>query len=206
MKIIDISPLISSEIAVWPGDQKFSQNINLSIDKGSNIDLSSILTTLHLGAHADSRSHYQKNGKTIDQMDLKPYLGKCQVIEVNILRSERIKPEHIKVKIEAPRVLFKTNSFPNPNIFNEDFNSLSDELIQHLAENKCLLVGIDTPSVDPFDDKLLEAHHSLIKNNIYNLEGLVLSNVNPGLYNLIALPLKIKGADASPVRAVLTEN
>lgn len=206
MSMIDISPLISEKIAVWPGDVSFKRHANLEIAKGSNIDLSHIQTTVHVGAHADSRSHYLKDGITIDEHALEPYYGPCQVVEVSIRKGERIRVKDFsRTKITAPRVLFKTNSFPNPNIFNQDFNGFSGEVIEYLQEKNCVLIGIDTPSIDPFDDKVLESHHAIAKSNIVNLEGLVLAHVAPGTYTLIALPLKISGGDASPVRAVLIE-
>lgn len=203
MKYYDISPTISESLAVWPGDVAFSRKIAASIDQGSNIDLSSIHTTVHLGAHADSRSHYKKGGAPITEVDLTAYIGPCEVIEVNLPPSSRIQPKHLKAPVRAPRVLFKTNSYPDPHHFNTDFVSFSAELITELKKQNCILVGIDTPSVDPFDDKVLETHQELARTEMLNLEGLDLKLVPAGLYFLIAPPLKIQGADASPVRALL---
>jgi arylformamidase len=203
MKIIDISPLISETIAVWPGDQPFRRTITQSISGGSNIDLSSFSTTVHLGAHTDAPSHFVGGAETIDNVNLDAYCGPCQVIEVNLPRGSRIRPVDLQDKIRSTRVLFKTNSYPEPNIFNEDFCALSPELIDYLHTQNCVLVGIDTPSIDLFSDKVLECHQALKRTGIRNVEGLVLTPVNPGLYTLIALPLRLAGADASPVRAVL---
>jgi len=100
-------------------------------------------------------------------------------------------------------VLFKTGSFPNPDDFNEDFNALSPELIAELARRGVVLAGIDTPSIDLFHDKVLATHEAIARHGVMNLEGLVLKDVEPGVYQLIALPLKLVGADAAPVRAVL---
>ena len=174
--------------------------------EGANLDLSAIRTTLHLGTHADAPSHYIRDGQGIATVDLEPYVGPCQVVGIELPRSERIYPRHLADAIRAPRVLFKTGSFPDPEIFNQDFNSLSSELIHHLYDKGCVLVGIDTPSVDPFDSKLLETHQALGRTGMRNLEGLVLDHVVPGTYTLIALPLKLEGADASPVRAVLIQD
>ncbi|MEQ1877615.1 MAG: cyclase family protein [Bdellovibrionia bacterium] len=202
-RILDISPKISPRTAVWPGDRAFSQTFLSKLADGSNIDLSSINTTVHIGAHADAPSHFVKGAPSIDGVSLEPYLGPCQVIEVQLKRSARIMPADVKDEIRAPRVLFKTGSFPDPEKFNEDFNSLSPELIEHLSSKKCVLVGLDTPSIDPFDSKKLESHQALGRLGLRNLEGLVLAHVKPGLYELAALPLYIEGSDASPVRAVL---
>ena len=109
------------------------------------------------------------------------------------------------IEIKATRILFKTNSFNDPNTWHNHFNALSVELVKYLAEKDVKLIGIDSPSVDLADDKELQAHHEIAKNDMAILEGIILTDVEDGLYDLIALPLKIKDADASPVRAVLLE-
>ena len=200
---IDISPVLNSNSAVFPGDTTFTHTVNMSIKAGDNLDLSDIKTTLHVGAHADAPSHYHQKGETIEHRSLSMYMGAAQVIEVNIPRGERIKISDFSVAIKAPRVLFKTHSFPNPDYWNEDFNSLSPELIEYLNSQGVVLVGIDTPSVDPSTDKELPSHQALFKTNMAVLEGIILKHVAEGLYDLIALPLKIANADASPVRAIL---
>lgn len=204
MKIWDISPQISQRTAVFPGDQPFSREVSLSFPK-NHLTLSAIHSTLHIGAHADSSSHYHAEGRGIEARALERYLGQCQVIEVKILPGARIFPADVKVEIEAPRVLFKTESFPDPNQWRDEFNSLSPELIEWLAEKGVWTVGIDTPSVDPFDSKGLESHQALFRADMAVLEGIVLGTVAPGFYTLIALPLALKDADASPVRAILLE-
>lgn len=205
MKIWDISPPITKELAVFPGDIAFRRDVSMSFPQ-DHLALSSITTTLHLGAHADSSSHYHKDGKGVDQRPLERYFGDCQVLEVKLARGERILPAHLGgTPISAKRVLFKTLSFPDPNFWNDDFNSLSPELVHHLADLGVVLVGLDTPSVDPSDSKGLESHQALYARDVAVLEGLILKHVSPGLYSLIALPLPLKDADASPVRAILLE-
>lgn len=204
MEIIDISPLINSKIAVFPGDTPFQEDFLMSTDAGENITLSKITTTVHLGAHTDAPNHYAPRSDSIEKRDLSYYLGSCQVIEVKLPRGERIQKKHVADKvILAERVLFKTKSFPNPYQWNSDFNSLSAELVHELAAKKVKLVGIDTPSIDLSEDKILESHTAVHKHNMAILEGIVLDHVAEGIYELIALPLKIEGADATPVRAVL---
>jgi arylformamidase len=205
MKFWDISPLISAKTAVFPGDVPFSRDISLDFKTGHHLLLSSIASTLHIGAHTDASNHYDANGSGIEARDLRMYLGLCQVIEVSLPKGARIFPKDIHVEISAPRVLFRTNSFPNPDSWNDDFNSLSPELVAFLAAKKVCLVGIDTPSVDPADSKELESHHAIFSNDLGILEGIILEKVPAGLYTLIALPLKLKDADASPVRAILLE-
>ncbi len=198
--------MISPKTAVFPGDVPFKSTASMSWEKGDHLQLSSMETTLHIGAHADASNHYHKDGKGIEARSLEPYFGPCQVIAVNLKAKERIYPKDIlENKILAPRVLFKTLSFPNPDQWTSDFNSLSPELIEYLAQKSVTLIGIDTPSVDPEDSKKLESHQAIYKNQLCILEGLDLSKVNEGVYFLSALPLKIKDADASPVRAILVE-
>ena len=109
----------------------------------------------------------------------------------------------LQSEINSPRVLLKTGSFPNPNQWNNDFNALSKSLVESLVEKGVKLIGIDTPSVDLADDKELECHNLIYENDLAILEGIILSHVEPGHYQLIALPLNLEGADASPVRAIL---
>ena len=204
MEIWDISPTISNRIAVFPGDEPFNQNTSLSFSKGNHLKLSSIQTTVHIGAHADAPSHYHRDGKDIHELPLAPYLGKAQVIEVKVGNNTHIEPQHFShVEIKAPRILFKTNSFENPEQWVDNFKAISIETIKYLKNKDVILIGIDTPSVDVCDSKKLEGHQEFFNFDIRVLEGIILSNVPEGLYELIALPLKLEGLDASPVRAIL---
>ena len=204
-ELIDISPLVSPRIAVWPGDVRFERQVALSIDKGDHLELSSIRTTVHVGAHTDAPNHYIGDGAGIDERSLERYFGRCQVIRVQIGRGERIRPEHVSDLIDAPRVLFATGTFPDPDHFNEDFASLSPDVVHWLHEQGVGLVGIDTPSVDLYQDAELLSHHAIASHDMAILEGVVLGHVVPGVYTLIALPLRLEGADASPVRAALLQ-
>lgn len=198
---IDISPVLRPGIAVFPGDTAFSRNINMSFKEGQHLDLSDIRTTLHVGAHTDAPSHYHGKGKSIDERDLSFYMGHCQVIQVKA--KARIRPQDLEVEIKSTRVLFRTDSFTNPDQWHNDFTALSSELIIFLKSKGVILVGIDTPSVDPATDKTLESHKAIFESDMAILEGIVLGHVSPGNYQLIALPLRIEGGDASPVRAIL---
>jgi len=205
-KVFDISPAITPQMAVFPGDTAFNRKKLMSFDQGHHLELSTINTTVHLGAHADAPIHYHPDGVGIGERNLNYYLGECQVIHCHKKRGERILLEDIaRHKISAQRVLFRTGSFPDPNNWNGDFNSLSPELIDYLSSRKVITVGIDTPSIDPADDEEMITHKMIFDKNMAILEGIILDNVPEGLYELIALPLKISGADASPVRAILRE-
>lgn len=204
MALIDISPPIDATIAVWPGDTPFTQTFNSEMSAGSNLTLSDMRTTLHVGAHTDAASHYVPDGEDIASRSLDYYVGACTVVHVDVQRGERIQPRHIVGKpIDTPRVLFRTGTFPDPRNWNNDFASLSPALVDDFYQHGVMLIGIDTPSVDPFDSKSLEAHCAFARNDMGMLEGLVLDHVEEGEYELIAPPLRIRGADASPVRAVL---
>jgi len=203
MALIDISPTLHPGVAVWPGDQTFSRQVALDMQSGDNLTLSAIQTTVHVGAHTDAPNHYDKDGDDIASRPLDLYYGACQVVEVEVARGERIMPAHLTAEISAPRVLFKTGTFPDPDHFNEDFAALSPELVAVLATAGVRLVGIDTPSVDLCHDKELLSHRAIARADMAILEGVVLDHVDPGVYTLVALPLKLQGADASPVRAVL---
>jgi arylformamidase len=200
----DLSPEITEELKIWPGDQNFKRTISVDYKTGGNYLLSSIQTTLHLGAHADAPNHYHPEGKGIESRELAYYFGPCQVISVVLPRNQRIQIKDLKdTSIQAKRVLFHTGSFPDPAKWNSDFNALSVELVHYLAGKGVILIGIDTPSVDVFSAKVLEAHHAIYENDLAILEGIKLDSVPAGLYHLAALPLRIKNADASPVRAIL---
>lgn len=203
-KIHDISPLLNREIAVWPGDVPFSKSQGLHVDQGDHLSLSSFHTSVHVGSHTDSPVHFKKGGEGIEAVKLQNYYGACQVIEVNLPRHQEIQIADLKgTSIVCKRILFKTRSYPDPKKFTKDFNALSRELVEYLAEKNVCLVGIDTPSIDLFESKELNSHHATQKQSMAILEGIDLATVEPGIYDLVALPLKIEGADASPVRAVL---
>ena len=202
--LIDISPLVGSATNVWPGDTPFVHTVNLDIATGANITLSDIRTSVHVGAHTDAPNHYSADGGDIASRRLELYLGPCVVIHVDVERGDRITPNDIIGKaITAPRVLFRTGTFTSHEDWNNDFASLSPELVDHMYQHGVILLGIDTPSIDPFDSKELEAHRAIAHNDMAILEGVVLDDVPEGEYELIALPLRLQGADASPVRAVL---
>jgi arylformamidase len=206
----DITPLISTRLKVWPGDTPVSREVLLELGKPSsvesksvsNITLSTLRSTVHLGAHADAPSHYAP-GPAIHERSLDYYLGPCQLMHVNVSRSTRITISMLPGPVLASRLLLATGTYPDPENFNTDFAALSPELIDWLSDQGVILIGIDTPSVDLFDSKDLPTHQACARHDLAILEGLTLSKVPAGTYELIALPLRLEGFDASPVRAVL---
>ncbi len=201
--IIDISPPITPGLAVFPGDTPASREVLMDMARGDALTLSTLRATVHMGAHADAPSHYGRGARTIDQQDLALYVGPCQVIRVRGRRGRHLGPRDLPNEIETERLLLATGTYPDPTVFNTDFAALEPALVDHLADRGVRLVGIDTPSVDPADSKDLAAHHRFLARDVAILEGLVLTGVEPGRYELIALPLRLVGFDASPVRAVL---
>jgi len=201
--IYDITPVISPRLRVWPGDTPLSREVLLDMTQGANVTLSSIHSTVHLGAHTDAPSHYGAGAPSIEKWSLDYYLGPCQVIRLAVPQAARIGPDLLVTPIRAERLLFATGTFPDPEKFNEDFAAFSPELIAHLHGQNVRLVGIDTPSVDLFHSRDLPAHLACLRHDIAILEGIRLEGVPEGLYELIALPLRLEGFDASPVRAVL---
>ncbi len=205
-QLIDITPAITEHLKVWPGDTPMSREVLCDMKQGANITLSTIRATVHLGAHADGPNHYGKDAPGIGERSLTPYIGPCHVIRAKVHRGSRVQVADLSIKlndIRHPRVLIATGTFTDPNSWSEDFAALSVELVDALAACGVITIGIDTPSVDLFSSKALEAHNAILKHDISILEGLVLKHVPEGEYELLAQPLKLIGFDASPIRAVI---
>lgn len=203
-KIWDISPPVDEHAAVFPGDTVYSQRLHFSLTSDGPVNVNSITMSPHTGAHADAPMHYVTAGKAAGALDLGPYLGPCRVIHC-IDCGPLVLPEHIAHAMVdlPPRVLLRTARTANQAW--AAFTAIAPKTLALLATKNVVLVGIDTPSVDPADSQSLPSHHQLLTNNMRNLECLVLDDVPEGDYELIALPLKLMRADASPVRAILRE-
>ncbi|MBL9141222.1 MAG: cyclase family protein [Phycisphaerae bacterium] len=204
-RLIDISPIISHRTAVFPGDTAFSRRDLMHVDRGDAITLSAITTTVHLGSHVDAPVHYGKGGRTMNEQPLDLYVGRCLVVRMTVGRGGRVGVDHVagRVPFGTDRLLIATGTYPNADEWNDDFAGLEPDLVRWLDTRGVRLVGIDTPSVDCATSKDLPAHAAFFACDMALLEGLVLTDVQEGAYELIALPLRIEGADASPVRAVL---
>jgi arylformamidase len=201
--IYDLSPPLSADLAVWPGDTPLSREVLCDLFKGDNITLSTMRATVHLGSHADAPSHYGRDDASIEKRSLDYYLGPCEVVHVPAKPGSLIEPEHLPSVIRQPRLLLATGTGQFTLPFCEDFAALSPTTVDWLHERGVRLVGVDTPSVDPFSSKSLAAHQRFRRHDMAILEGLVLADVPAGIYELIALPLSLVGFDASPVRAIL---
>jgi len=201
--LYDITPAVTTALAVWPGDTPSTREVLADLKRGDNITLSTLRATVHLGAHADAPSHYGRDASSIESRPLMLYLGPCRVVRIATERGTRLLPSAIPSDLASERVLIATGSYPDPYGWNDDFAALAPATVDLLHERGARLVGIDTPSVDLFASKELASHARFLAHDMAILEGLVLDHVPEGDYELIALPLKLQGFDASPVRAVL---
>ncbi len=201
--IYDISPPLTPEIAVWPGDVPFHIERSMRQSEGANYDLSSIRLSLHTGSHMDAPLHYLPDGASIDAIDLSRGIGSALVID--LAGVTEVLPKHLEGKFSEStrRILMKTMPDRNPNDFPEDFPYLSASAAKLLVERGIVLIGTDTPSMDQFSSSALPAHRTLGRAGVLILENLVLGHVPEGTYELIALPLRIAGGEASPIRAIL---
>ena len=207
-RIWDISPPVDENAAVFPGDTAYSQRLHFSLTPDCPVNVNSITLSPHTGAHADAPMHYANGGASSGELDLTPYLGPCRVIHC-LGAGPLVLPEHIAHALETlpPRVLLRTSVTASQSW--ASFTAIAPETLALIATkniaNPLLLIGIDTPSVDPNNSQTLPCHHELLARNLRVLENLVLDDVPEGDYELIALPLKLMRSDASPVRAVLRE-
>ena len=206
MRLWDISQTLREGTPVWPGEPAVEVRQNATIGENCPVNVGAIHAPLHAGTHADAPFHYDPAGLTSAESDLGAYLGPCVVIDVRHAVS-RVEEADIDwpALAGAERVLFRTyEHFPHER-WDSAFTAIAPSVIARLRAMGVRLVGIDAASLDPETSKTLDAHQEVKAGNMCILEGLVLDDVPPGRYELIALPLKIAGADASPVRAVLRE-
>ena len=204
LKIWDISPAVDENAAVFPGDTAYSQQLHFSLAPGCPVNVNSITLSPHTGAHADAPLHYANGEASAGELDLAPYLGPCRVIHY-LDCGPLVLPEHVAHALDAlpARVLLRTARKASQAW--DAFTAIAPETLELLAGKHITLVGIDTPSVDPSTSQDLPSHHRLLAHGLRVLENLVLDEVAEGDYELIALPLKLTRADASPVRAILRE-
>lgn len=200
----DISAPVHSHSPVYPGDTPYAQVWAASIGDKCPVNLSTITMSPHIGTHADAPLHYDPQGQAMGVVDLVPYIGPCRVIHA-IACGPLIEWEHIAHAITPnlpSRVLVRTYA-QQPQQWDEHLTGFAPATIARLADLGVQLIGIDTASVDPAHSHHLDSHMLVRARNLRILEGLVLDDVPQGDYELIALPLKLTQADASPVRAVL---
>jgi len=203
-RIWDISPPVGARTPVWPGDTPFATERVWRLEAGSPVNVARMTLSPHTGAHADAPLHYDEAGAPIGAVPLAPYLGACRVIDCRGA-APLVTPAHIAAQLvdTPPRVLLRTYERAPLDAWDDGFCAVAPETLELLARYGVMLIGIDTPSLDPQTSKTMDAHRCVRTHRMAILEGLVLDDVAPGDYELIALPLKLASLDASPVRAVL---
>lgn len=202
-KGIDISQPLTNDMAHFPGDTPFDYELTYTKQQTGSVNVGQITGSVHTGTHIDAPFHYDSGGKTVDQLDINLYIGEAVVLDVS--HTEKITAETLQpFELHgAARVLLHTSLPNDPKRFPGQMPELDPSAAAFLHEHGVRLIGVDLPSVDPPESKNLTAHHALYDKNIFILENLLLDHVEPGRYELVALPLSIHGADGSPVRAVL---
>lgn len=206
-RIYDIARKITPSLAVWPGDTPFSYQQVLDKKGGNSVNLTTLTLSAHTGTHADAPWHYLETGEHPADLPLEKYVGPARVVTIS-RRSGGIVPADLApadLNLTAtPRLLIHSwvSDLPDEQ-WPHDFPYPTIELIDWLAAQDMVLLGVDMPSVDRFDDDQLPCHHRLYQHGIVNLETLLLRDVPDGVYDLVALPLKLAAVCASPVRAIL---
>jgi len=203
-RLWDISPPVHEASPVFPGDTPYRQTWAATLSAQCPVNVSALTLSPHVGAHADAPLHYDAQGATAGRLALEPYLGPCRVIHALQAR-DVVRWADIAHAVQdlPPRVLVRTYALHPGDRWDPDLPGLDPDLVERLADLGVQLVGIDTASVDPAESKTLDCHQVLRRRGLRVLENLVLDEVPEGDYELIALPLKLMSADASPVRAVL---
>lgn len=208
MKIHDISRPVAKGMPVWPGDTAYDFSLVAKISEGSSVNVGRVEMSVHTGAHADAPLHFEDGAPDIASVPLETYVGPCVVADVRpsgrgIMPADL--PGDLEAQLaEAPRLLLRTYA-NRPAEFDEGMSHATPELAAWLGARGVVLLGVDTDSMDAFESKELLAHRALLAEGVAILEGIDLSDVEPGSYELVALPLRLVGADGSPVRAVLIE-
>ncbi len=202
--ILDISPTIHPGLPVWPGDAPVRFVRTWTLGPDCPVNVSEVSFSTHTGAHVDAPFHFDAAGAAIDAVALETYVGPCRVIHAIGARGA-VRPEQIAARLDAcpPRVLLRTYAQAPRDAWDSAFCAVAPDTVELLARAGVRLVGIDTPSLDPEQSKTMDAHLAVCRHGMVILEGLVLDAVTEGDYELIALPLKLAGLDASPVRAIL---
>jgi len=200
----DISPPVHVNSPVFPGDTVYQQQWSATIGPGCPVNVGALTLSPHIGAHADAPLHYDPAGAAVGALALEPFIGACRVIHALSARP-LIEWQHLEHALNdlPPRVLVRTYQRMPIDQWDPALPAFAPDTVERLAEHGVTLIGIDSASIDPADSKTLDSHQVIRRRGLRVLENLVLDEVPEGDYELIALPLKLIQADASPVRAVL---
>ncbi len=211
MKVHDVSVTISEELPIWPGNPGLSMKLTNSLARGDDANVTRLEMGVHTGTHIDAPFHFEPDGRSVDQLPMEVLVGPCRVFDMTEV-GESIGPSDLET-IDftcTSRVLFKTKNSEwwarGQRQFQKNFIHLHEEGARFLIECGVKLVGIDYLSVERFASPDHATHHILLRNQVVIIEGVDLSAVSAGEYELIALPLKLKGADGAPARVLLRES
>jgi arylformamidase len=190
----------------WPGDPEVTIERMRKIESGDDCNVSTIFMSAHTGTHIDSPFHFVKSGVGIHDLPLSAVIGKARVIEIvdpESIKAEELRLHHIR---KGERILFKTLNSEHcwkTDHFVEDFVYISTDSSKYLVDTKVRTIGVDYLSVGGYNKNINQVHQVLLKSGIWIIEGLNLSRVKQGTYELICLPVKIEKGDGAPARAVL---
>ena len=206
MKIFDVSVPVSSRLPTWPGDPRVSLTRASSIARGDPANVSRLEAGVHTGTHVDAPVHFVDGATGIEEIPVETLVGPCLVVEANPPGLD-LRPEDLPDTLHT-RVLFKTRNSERwargDSDFETEFVAVGLELARRLVAERKLLVGVDYLSVESFHAPFEHpVHHALLEARIVVVEGLDLSRVEPGEYELYCLPLKLVGSDGAPARTVL---
>ncbi len=201
-RVIDISRPVRSDTAGWPGDVPFSFNLSWRKSAGASVNVGAISCSVYTATHCDAPFHFDDAGQAVDQLPPETFLGPTWVVDVRGATSWQSQLEGLDFS-DTKRVLLRTGGWPDSSRFPESIPVMERTLPGWLAARGVILIGVDVPSVDDLDSKTLDNHHALGRAGIAIVEGLWLDCVSPGRYDFVGLPLKLIGADGSPLRAVL---
>ncbi|MDQ0430216.1 arylformamidase [Planomicrobium stackebrandtii] len=200
--IIDISMELSNGTPEWPGDMPFSYELSVTKEQSGSVNVGKLQSSTHVGTHVDAPFHYDDDGIKIDELPLDIYLSKAQVVDVSGL-STISAADLVSLEEGVTTLLLKTVAWKDRSRFPETWPVFDESIAKWMEDNGVKLLGVDVPSVDPETSKELPMHQAMNRHQRFILEGIVLDDVAEGVYRLAALPLKIKGAEGSPVRAIL---
>ncbi|SFK59688.1 Kynurenine formamidase [Halobacillus dabanensis] len=203
MNFIDISMPLTNNTPPWPGDEPFEYKLTFSMEETGSVNVGQFKGSNHIGTHIDAPFHYDSNGWKTAEIPLERFSGPALVVPI---KNQTTITAQLLQGIDfsgVDKVLFHTGSWEDRTSFPNQYTVIGEDVGPFLNSKGIHLIGVDTPSVDPETSKELVGHHSLYNNDILILEGIQLSHVPPGIYELFAFPLKMEQADGSPVRAVL---
>ncbi len=204
-KIFDITRTINPSLAVWPGDTPFSAELTMTIKEGASVNLTTLTLSSHTGTHVDAPYHFLDDDLTMENVPLETYIGPATVVTVQREAGPLTPADFPGLEWgQVKRLLVHSAASARPvDQFAAEFVYPSPELADFMTQWGIVLFGSDAPSMDDLSSKTLPGHKALRRHHLAILEGLLLTGVPDGTYELIALPLKIEGGDGSPVRAIL---